>query len=627
MHEEDVPPLGFGDSPTQPSSEMKPHHLHNYVFATPTAKSGVKAKPQMSGTQHLITPLAKYKSWAWLKDQQLEQDLALETLNEMANSMLDVTAGSPMLQPNSWTAPPDIRPVTPVRNTVDEPQEVVCDGNPEPDVGSAQSSKLEMISSGTNVTLNNCSFFIPSLDATRDITAEDSPISSRPSSRLDGTVELKLETSSKAELSASTDLHTAAQPSSPQNITVDLSPPAEDQPPPASADTTEADASLSGCCSAAEASGSGVVKNGTFNMNSQSSSGTTLGEHTNTTIGLQNTFDLDSVSKSNSTRTLSKKSLSVCCQNDSDVPSPPRLSNASVHSQSTVDLRPDGQCQLGETAAGTDPNIIQVDLHEAQCEVTATSGADTGEVKAQSPSGGLPETSDHQCTDAESDKSHPFNLDDTLDLRADALITSTPMTDLKVFSLVRQEEGKIWAAQKKLYGDGGGGGGLPAEPPPVPSNIVGDRKTFLALPAAVKSLLPPSTAASQLWKRKPALEHPWRPGPATSCLPMTRSRAHMETSTNMSAAPEETAGISSSCIGAVQTRSKQPTGLRRPQPSGIPSATQRATGLRLPSTRGNLPPPLPSSSGADKPSGPECLTGPCNYYLLGCNSQGAVVRL
>uniref|UniRef100_UPI003AAFA776 uncharacterized protein n=1 Tax=Centroberyx gerrardi TaxID=166262 RepID=UPI003AAFA776 len=374
-------------------------------------------------------------------------------------------------------------------------------------------------------------------------------------------------------------------------------------------------------CSAAETSGLCVLQNNTFNMHSlQKSNGNIiLGEASTTAVCLQNnTLDTKPLSKLSGTIALSESSSSP--QNTLDMPPSPKLSNPTTSPKdNTFEAHTPGLSKLNGTTTGAEANAKTVDLRDSTFEanpvVVAVSGAETGETKEQSQSvlpmtDGLSDTLDHQSMDMENNKAAAFNLDDSLDLRSDSFVTSTPMPDSKMINLIAERGGgKASEVQKKLYGDGSSkpdGPSKPVSQVAAPSNIVSDRKTFLTVPAA-KSLLPPSRAASQLLKYKPVSAIPGRFEPPTAGPPMTRQRAQAEASRNTAASdalPQETTGISSSCNGrAAVTGSKQPgTGLRRPQPSGIPSATQRAIpSLRPPSARSNT---AAASSNTDKPRGP-----------------------
>lgn len=133
---------------------------------------------------------------------------------------------------------------------------------------------------------------------------------------------------------------------------------------------------------------------------------------------------------------------------------------------------------------------------------------------------GFPNASGHQSSDTVENKANTFNLDDTLELKGDALLTSTPMFTCKRFNFSTERERKSMGAPKKLHGGGPSDHQLQAE---VPSNIVCDRITLLSQPAA-KSMLPPLKTASQLVRYKSASGIPRQPEPSVSGLPVTRQK-------------------------------------------------------------------------------------------------------
>ncbi|XP_073345179.1 uncharacterized protein [Pagrus major] len=429
----------------------------------------------------------------------------------------------------------------------------------------------------------------------------------------------------QSNLSASTSVNTYAQ--IPQNKTLDLPPSnvnsptveSEAQDPSASAskNTTETSSVINPNSSAVKASGTCDVQNVTFDRHSlhKSSGNSTLGEAGAATFSLQsNTFDTKSPSQQNGTITVSETSSSDSHQNTLDRPSPPKVCNATSSPKHNSEVHNPELSKHNGTTESTEPNAKMVDTPESTFEVNpvveAVPGADRCEAKDHSQSGlpaqlGLSDTLGHQSMDMEQDnKANTLNLDDTLDLRADSLITSTPMTNCKMVNFhFEREDGKIIGAQKKLYGDGPRkpNGQLPSD---VPSNIICDRKTFLTQPAA-KSLRPPLKAASQLLKYKPASLLPGRFEPMTSGLPMTRQRTQAEALRNTAAseAPHVTTGISAPYnLRATATGSKQPNpGLQKPRCSAIPSGIQRAApGLRPPSARSNAQ----ASLSTDKLCGP-----------------------
>ncbi|XP_054455076.1 uncharacterized protein LOC129091467 isoform X2 [Anoplopoma fimbria] len=427
-----------------------------------------------------------------------------------------------------------------------------------------------------------------------------------------------------SQLSSSTDLNTTAQIPCPQNTTLDIptsivnSPKAEseatDRPTSVSKNTTETSLVINENLSAVKA-GTSYMPNITFDRHSlhKSSANTFLGDAGAGTFCLQNnTFDTKAV-KQNGTITLSETSSSDVRQKTFDKSTPLEVCDSTSSPKEKNSEAPPPE--NNGTLSSTEPNTKMVDTPESTFEVNpavdVASGAVLHETKDQSQSS-LPLTdglSDTQNMDTENNKGNTFNLDDTLDLRADILITSTPMTTCKIVNInTQREEGKTPMVQKKLYGDGPSkpDGQLPSD---VPSNIACDRKTFFTHPA-VKSLLPHSRAASQLLRHKPASTLPGGLDVLTSGLPMTRQRTQAEALRN-TAAPDatQTTGISTSYkLRASTTGSKQPnSGLQRPQLSGIPSGIQRAaTGLRPPSARSNAA----ASSSTNRLRRPTATTNP-----------------
>ncbi|XP_029310957.1 uncharacterized protein LOC115023825 isoform X2 [Cottoperca gobio] len=379
-----------------------------------------------------------------------------------------------------------------------------------------------------------------------------------------------------AQLSSSTDLSTTAQIQCPQNKTLDLPQFNVNSPNAVEATSvfkniTETSLEMNQNCSAVKTSGPGDMQNATFDRHSlqKSSVNTILGDAGATTFCLQNnTFDTKPPPKQNGTITLSESGSSDGNQNTFDKPSPnatssPKENNSEVH-------HPEPFRHNGTTA--TDPNAKMVDTPESTFEanpaVAVASGAGRRDTKDHSQSGlpvtnGLSNSLGHQSMDLEKSKANTLNWDDTLDLKADSLITSTPMTN---------------------------------------------RKTFLPHPAA-ESLLLPSSAASQLLKHKPPSALPGRFEALTLGLPMTRQRTLAEALRYTSASdPPQTTGISSSYKLRATTGSKQPhSGLQRPQLSGILSGIQRAaTGLRPQSVRNNTS----ASLSSNKLCGPTTATNP-----------------
>ncbi|XP_039991803.1 uncharacterized protein LOC120794638 isoform X2 [Xiphias gladius] len=435
----------------------------------------------------------------------------------------------------------------------------------------------------------------------------------QPSPKTAGSVDSTFTIVQPPNQSASTDLNTTAQIASPLNRTLDLPPSsvnspktereATDQVSAILKKSTETSLGINQNCSSVKANGSCDVQNATFDRHSpqESSGNNNLGDAGATFCLQNNTFDSKPPSKQNSTITLSETSSSVSQQNSMDKPSLSKVCNpTTTPKDNNSEVHPPELSKQNGTTTSTEPNAKMFDTTESTLEanpaVEVASGAGRRKTKDHSQSGlsvtdGLSDTWGHQGMDMENNKAKTLNLDDTLDLRVDSLVTSTPMTNCKVFHFsTEREESKNIGAQKKLYGDRTSEpvGQVPSN---VPSNIISDRKTFLTQPAA-KSHLPPSKVASQLLKYKPASTLPGRCEPSTSGLKNNAA----------SDAAQGTTGISSSYnLRATTTGSKQPnSGLPRPQLSGIPSGIQRtAPGLRPPSARSNA-----LASSTDKLRGP-----------------------
>lgn len=267
-------------------------------------------------------------------------------------------------------------------------------------------------------------------------------------------------------------------------------------------------------------------QNSTFEKLQTSTGSTISGEVGATNISSQNNTFVVKSPKQNGTVTMSETSSRDSQQSSLDKASPQK--SAKSPNQGCVESIPPDTTKKYQTTV-THSDTTTVNLHETQSNPTETASAAAQlDTKDRSHPGfsmkdSFPDTSCHHSLDADENKATIFNLDDTLDLRADSLITSTPMVTCKMFNFsTEREDGKPMAAQKKLYEDG------PSKPDhqvhsEVPSNIVCDRKTFLAKPAA-KSKLPPLKTASQLLRCRPASALPGQPEQLMSGLPVTRQR-------------------------------------------------------------------------------------------------------
>lgn len=457
---------------------------------------------------------------------------------------------------------------TPVEDSLaTHPANVTCDISSYGGDMSAQcaASQLSTFDMQCNNSLKNVTSELPvePVDTTEPVeanneellTSHDTELTSKvtqPALKTAGSVNSTFTTLEHPQLSTSTDLNTTAQMSCLQNKTLDLpssnvsSPTVESeatgQACSVSKNTTEPSVDMNQNCAAVKASGSSDVQNATFDRHSlQKSSGNTiLGEAAATTFCLQNTFNSKPLPQQNGTITLSETSSSESHQNTLDKPPPPEVCNATTSPKDNKSKvhSPELSNHSG-TPAGTDTSTKMVEPPESTFEAYPAAEV-APEVTTKDHSlprlpmvDGFSDSLGHQSMHMDN-KANTFNLDDTLDLKSDCLITSTPMTNCKTVNLdVERDEGKAIMAQKKLYGDGPS---KPVGPVPsdVPSNIVCDRKTFLTQPAA-KSLLPPSKA-SQLLKYKPASILPARFD--LSGLPMTRQRTQVEALRNTAAAQE-----------------------------------------------------------------------------------------
>lgn len=313
--------------------------------------------------------------------------------------------------------------------------------------------------------------------------------------------------------------------------------------------------------------------------------------------------DHHNTSRPNGTITLSETSSCDIRPRSSEKPSTPEVSNLTTSPKdNNIDIAPD-LSKHNVTTDAKDHSAKEVETHDNASE---GGSCETKDLSGLPVVGGLSDSLNRQSFGAVNLKAKSFNLDDTLDLKADCLITSTPMTNCKMFNLnTEQVEGLHIGVQKKLYTDGPG---KPADqvPSDPPSNLVCDRKTFLKPPAA-KSLCPPLKAGAQLMKSKSHSSIPARLNTVASNLPTKRQRTQAEASRNTAAtapdAPQGTTGVTSCYnLRATATGSKLPAcGSQRSQFSGIPSGIQRATMcLRPPLTRSSTA----ISSSTDKLCGP-----------------------
>lgn len=350
-----------------------------------------------------------------------------------------------------------------------------------------------------------------------------------------------------SNLCASTNANTMTPVPCPQNNTLEFPPSStnsprvdsntKDEPTSACKKTTETPPVTNHNCSSVKPGDQCDVQNVTFDRHSlqKSTSSTILGEATATatTFNLQNnTFNIKS-SKQNATITMSETSSGDSQQSTLDKPSPPKGCNA-THKDNNSEVHvttkncgttgsADSEAKTVCTPESTFESHPAPDVASELAHRETKDRSETDLPQKHSVSDNL----GHQSMDVEENRGNTFNLDDTLDLRADSLITSTPMVNSKMFNFhIEREEGKVMGAQKKLYRDAPSKTDSEMQSD-VPPNITCDRKTFLTQPAA-KSLLPPLRAASQLLKNKPVSALPGRLEPQMSGLPMTRQRSQVE---------------------------------------------------------------------------------------------------
>ncbi|XP_068438625.1 serine-rich adhesin for platelets-like [Clinocottus analis] len=411
------------------------------------------------------------------------------------------------------------------------------------------------------------------------LTSLDAELSSkktRPSLETSGSLNSMLTSPQSSQLNFSPDLSITDPIPCPMNTTLDLPPSNEkcpkaeskatDQATSFSKNTTETSLVMTETFSDVKATGPSDMQNVTIDRHSlhKSSSNTFLGDAVAAIVCLQNnTFDAKP--KQNDTISFSETSSSDSCRNTFDN-STPHLCNAT---SSPNEINSEAQTSDHK---GTFSNTKMVDTPESTFEVNpaveVASGVGQYETMDRSKSGlpltdGLSDTPGHQNMDVKNNKANSFNLDESLDLRADHVSTSTPMTTSSIVSISIQQtyRNKTIMGQKRLYGDGAS---KPDSqfPSDVPSNIACERKTFLAHPAA-KSLLPPSRAASQLLRYKPASTTlSGRFDALTSSLPMTRQRTQALRNSAVPNAPQ-TSGIP--CFSKLRPSTTAATNLRSPR--------------------------------------------------------------
>ncbi|XP_075890461.1 uncharacterized protein LOC142893595 isoform X2 [Nelusetta ayraudi] len=453
--------------------------------------------------------------------------------------------------------------------------EAVC-GNPANLTHDISSSSIASAPSDTQCNMNtkNATFELHEPSTSMNAVSEDRPqsldsdLSSKENQLNPNAPESENGTFIIAEQASDLSANGATPMPRSQNQTLELpsDPRAEsdtkDEPTPARNDTNRTPPAVSHNCPPVEPSAPCAAQNVTFERHSlqRSTNSIIIGEAAAATSDRQNnTFDIKS-SKQNATITICETSSSDSQRRSSlEKPSPPK------------------GCPATGSPKGNNSEVLLATKHNG-----TKSGAVSEAKKICTPEGkcksdpsihGDSDVSVHQSIGVEENRGGTFCLDESLDLREDRLITSTPMVDSKMFNLnAERDQGKIMLAQKKLYRD-----------PPVmsnsqlSSNIVSDRKTFLTQPAT-KSLQPPLKAASQLLMKKPTSAIPGRPEPLVSGVPVTRLRSQAEAlrATTSDAAQVATKGMSCYNLRTTTAGSKHPvSGIQKPRSNFLQSGIQR----------------------------------------------------
>ncbi|XP_047233951.1 uncharacterized protein LOC124875691 isoform X1 [Girardinichthys multiradiatus] len=364
------------------------------------------------------------------------------------------------------------------------------------------------------------------------------------------------------------------------NETLDLPTANESNPKDVGESSDQQSSVINQSCSGEKERTCSKGQNATFDKDPLQQSKTQIGsfERTPASLGHGNdTFDCKPASQQNSTITLSEMILSDSHQSTLGNASAPTASNSTTTLKEDCSKDHSSKVQKNESAepdAKKDGSPNRT--FEGNPAVEPANGSGGCESKDLLQAGlpvtdSLSDLSNHQSSDTITIKARSFDLDETLDLRAECLTTSTPMPSGKVFNFEnKQEAGKVLTVQKKLYG----------EPPnrpshTMPSNIICDRKTFFKQSAAKYIYLPSKTAASHLLKGNPAA--------VATGLPVRSHRTEGEPVRSAAASEEQQAKAStSSCYNLRSLASKLPiSGLQRPQPSGLPVGLPGASlGLR-----------------------------------------------
>nr|XP_057918275.1 uncharacterized protein LOC131109861 [Doryrhamphus excisus] len=321
------------------------------------------------------------------------------------------------------------------------------------------------------------------------------------------------------------------------------------------------------------------TEHNTFNANPPQSNSTLPVSESDSSKNNRNTFDARPPPQSSGTITMSEKNFDA---------KPPCLSGTIPVSDNSSSHNHNGDktSQSTGTITVSERNSGGVCTNDKVLELLPGKefAPSTTQCETKDPSESL--HGDQSIDTILNNKAKTLNLDDTLDLQSEALITSTPMTSCKMYTFVDRDEGKV-EKPKSLDGDAASKPAVQTTTSNVASNHTCDRKTLFS----AKSLLPAFKPATQLLKFKPASLLPGQGKMIGSGLTMMRRRPPAEPRTL-----QESSAVSSSYNLRPSTMaSKLPkSGLERLQLSARPSSLPKVLPLsRLPPTRSST---LASSS-------------------------------
>lgn len=354
--------------------------------------------------------------------------------------------------------------------------------------------------------------------------------SSKPTGSVNGTFTIV----PHADQNTSIPADATAQTLGPQNRTQDLSPSNGSSSPKSQNNVTnQPTTEFKNTNESSQNISSGMpsdLQNATFEKMHKSTGSTVSMEDGATNVKIQNNTFTMKPPKDSATLIISEANSSDSHHSVLDKPSPPKIcESAKSPKQGCVGALPTETAKPYKIAV-THSDSRTINTHETAPDpaVKAASAAAQFDTKDNSHldlsmKDGFSDTSRRHSLDTVENKANTFNLDDTLDLKEDALLTSTPMVTCKMFNFsTEREEGKFMAAQKKLYRDGRSQADHQVQTE-VPSNIVCDRRTFLAQPTA-KSMLPPLKSTAQLLRYTLASAPSDQPDPSVPGLPVTRQR-------------------------------------------------------------------------------------------------------